>query len=497
MIAISSLIAVLSYAVALCGIVPLFPWLSMTPRLLLVAGMAAGIWQSLRGSWPLKNWLLNVSIIPVFLFYALHLSRSNAVQPVVNVLAVMLAVRLMGEKKRSSLYADPGSLALLPGGIFPVRSESNISAVFGASADSGGGVAGAADLLRSGQPHCCCRAVNLRRVVAAGFLMPVISAPLLIFFFPLLPRTQIPLWNVSAAPAPRITGLSDKVEPGLSANVTESPVPAFRAELPLQPSGRLYWRGTVFNRFEGNRWVRDGMVPPERLAYGSTRITQVIYLEPGFSRFLLALDAPASTSAFRARFNQDATVEKFFSGNKRITYKVDSSVGGFLPVTGGIERDFYLKLPSTIPVRISRLAADIRGRGNSNVHRLELLEQFFRNGGYRYAMQGLPTGGDALERFLFEGKQGNCEFFASVFAILARSAGIPARLVGGYLGGEYNDAGGYYLVTESMAHVWVEVYIDGKGWLRIDPSGFASNAGSRGMGRFQTARHCAASAHDT
>jgi hypothetical protein len=93
-------------------------------------------------------------------------------------------------------------------------------------------------------------------------------------------------------------------------------------------------------------------------------------------------------------------------------------------------------------------------------------------------MTGLPTGEHALEQFLFESKQGHCEFFASSFALILRAAGVPARLVGGYLGGEYNQLGGYYLVSEDQAHVWVEVYLDGQGWLRIDPSRFAQNAGA-------------------
>ncbi len=82
-----------------------------------------------------------------------------------------------------------------------------------------------------------------------------------------------------------------------------------------------------------------------------------------------------------------------------------------------------------------------------------------------------------LSSFSLIKKQGHCEFFASSFALLLRAAGVPCRLVGGYLGGEYNELGGYYLVTDDKAHVWVEAYIEGSGWVRIDPSSFATNAG--------------------
>jgi hypothetical protein len=142
----------------------------------------------------------------------------------------------------------------------------------------------------------------------------------------------------------------------------------------------------------------------------------------------------------------------------------------------GPDRAFYLKLPGNMGPRIKSLADDIRHNGESDARRVELLETFFRNGNYRYATRGLPTGANALEQFLFEKRQGHCEFFASAFALVLRAAGVPARLVGGYLGGEYNELGGYYLVSADMAHVWVEALVTGTGWVRIDPSSLAQNA---------------------
>lgn len=475
MIAVSSLIALFSYAVALCGIVPLFPWLTTAPRLLLAVGLAAGVWQSIRGTWPLKNWLLNAATVPVFLFYAAQFSRSNAVQPVVSLLAVMLAVRLAGEKNSrhylqilalslfclaSSSLFDLSSLFLVYLALLLVLVALSLVLLTFHDQDS-----------RMLLPYH-----DLRRVVAAGLLMPLASVPLLLFFFPLLPRTQLPLWNIAGAPQARSSGFSDRVEPGRSEQTIDSPLLAFRAEMPRQPQQQLYWRGTVFNRLEGGRWVRDDSVPPERPAYGSSRISQVIFPEPGLSRFLIALDVPARTTAFRARSNPDATQELRSSGSRRLSYRADSSVGGILRVTGDIERDFYLQLPATVPQSIAQLAARIGTAGDTDERKVELLEQYFRNNEFRYSMRGLPTGEHALERFLFETRQGNCEFFSSSFALLARLIGIPARLVGGYLGGEYNDVGGYYLVTEGMAHVWVELFIRNRGWLRVDPSSLARNA---------------------
>jgi protein-glutamine gamma-glutamyltransferase len=475
MASISSLIAILSYGITLCGIVPLFPWLDTAPRLILAAGMAAGLWQELRAPWPLKNWIFNAAIVPLFLFYAVQFSRANPVQPVVSLLAVMLAVRLAGPKNArhylqisalalfclasSSLFdLSPAFLAYLVLMLLMVAVQLVLLTFY--SQDS-----------RMYLPRA-----DLRKVLLAGVAMPLASLPLLLFFFPILPRTQMPLWNFVGAPSARPSGFSDQVEPGSSATVGESLVTAFRSEMERQPQ-QLYWRGTVFNRIAGNRWVR--VEPPsEHILYRGKRVIQTIYPEPGAARFLLALDAPADIPFQRSRRSADGVYEYQGRSGKRFTYRAESVTAGILPVAGEIRRSFYLMLPDDMSPRITALAAEIRRTGGSDAGCLEQLEQYFRTGGFSYSRTGLPTGERALEQFLFEKRQGHCEFFAASFALLLRSAGVPARLVGGYLGGEYNDLGGYYLVSEAMAHVWVEAFISGRGWVRVDPSSFARNAGA-------------------
>lgn len=477
MVPIRGLIAILSYAIALCGIVPLFPWLGTAPRLALAAGMAAGIWQDRRGAWPVKNWLLNASIVPVFLYYGAQYSRANPLQPVVSVLAVMLAVRLGGEKSgrhhlqiqalalfclaASSLFdLSPSFLAYLTLMLLLVA-LSLVLLTFHAQ-DSRMALAGA----------------DLRKVLAAGLIMPLASLPLLVIFFPILPRTQIPLWNFLSAPAAGVTGFSDKVEPGSSAAIAEVRTLVFRAELPRLPQPAIYWRGTVFNQMMGNRWIRNNAVPLERALYRGPRIVQTIYPEPALSRVLIALDAPANIGLPRVYRSPDGVYELPRATSRRLVYPTESVTAGTLPLEKEPDRAFYLRLPDDTGARIRHLADSLRRNGESDARRVELLETFFRNGNYRYALQGLPTGANALEQFLFEKRQGNCEFFASAFAVVLRAAGVPARLVGGYLGGEYNELGGYYLVSADMAHVWVEALVTGKGWVRIDPSGYAQNAGA-------------------
>src|SRR5512133_1906731 len=474
MVSINSLIALLSYAIALCGILPLVPWLESAPRLMLAAGLAAGIWQDRRGAWPLKNWMYNAAILPVFLYYALQFSRANPVQPVVSVLAIMLAVRL-GGLKSGRHYLQISALSLFCLASSSLFDLSPLFLVYLALMLLLVAVSLVLLTFYSHDPLLRLWRAELRKVLAAGALMPLASLPLLLFFFPLLPRTQLPLWNFLAMPASRTSGFSETVEPGTSATAGASKVLAFRAEMARQPQ-QPYWRGTVFNRVVGQKWVR--VDPPfENSSYPGPRISQTIYPEPGASRALLALDAPAALTLQRSRRLYDGVYEYQGSAGKRFNYTVQSVATGRLATTGEIKRSFYLALPDNLSERIRQLGDTIRRQGDSDAARLEQLESFFRNGSYRYSMTGLPTGERALDQFLFESKQGHCEFFASSFALILRAAGVPARLVGGYLGGEYNELGGYYLVTEGTAHVWVEVFITGQGWLRVDPSSFARNAG--------------------
>lgn len=476
MVAIRSLTLILTYAIGLCGMIPLFPWLTTVPRVILAAGLISGLWQDSRGSWRLKPWIQNAAIVPFFLYYALQFSRSNPAEPVVSVLAIMLAVRLGGEKTvrhtlqiyalsmfclaSSSLFdLTPLFVVYLGLLLFMVA----IAMVF---------------LTFQDQDYAMTVTVaELKRILCCGLLMPTLAVPLLILFFPVMPRTQLPLWNFLNPPATRTTGYSDTVEPGSQSSIAVSRTLAFRAEMPRIAQSQLYWRGTVFNRTDGNRWTRVRQIPSELPEFTGETVSQVIYPEPSATRTLIALDRPTGFSLQRVTRSPDGVFEFSRFGGGRFNYSADSRSNGITAQRNSINRSFYLQLPDLLSVRVKALASEIVRSGDSDRVKVEFLESYFRNGGYRYSMRDLATGDAALEQFLFERKQGHCEFFASSFALLLRAAGVPTRLVGGYLGGDYNEMGGYYLVTDDKAHVWVEAYIGGSGWVRIDPSSFAANAG--------------------
>ena len=476
MVAIRSLAAILTYAIGLCGMIPLLPWLTTFPRVILAVGLISGLWQDRRGSWRLKPWIQNVAIVPVFLYYALQFSRTNPAEPVISVLAIMLAVRLSGEK--TVRY----SLQIYALSMFCLASSSlfDLSPVFLIYLGLLLFMVALALVLLTFQNQDRAMTVSmpdLKRILFSGLLMPVLAVPLLLLFFPIMPRTQLPLWNFLNPPATRTTGYSDTVEPGSQSNIVESRALAFRAEMPRLDQGQPYWRGTVFNRTDGNRWTRITQIPTEQPEFSGQTVRQVIYPEPTAVRTLIALDRPAAYSLQRVTRSPDGVCEYSRFGGGRFSYAADSQSNGIIAQLNPINRLFYLQLPDTLPNRVKALASEIARSGKDDRARVELLENYFRAGGYRYSTRDLATGESALEQFLFEKRQGHCEFFASSFALLLRAAGVPCRLVGGYLGGEYNELGGYDLVDDAKAHVWVEAHIEGSGWVRIDPSSFAANAG--------------------
>jgi hypothetical protein len=315
-------------------------------------------------------------------------------------------------------------------------------------------------------------------------------------FFVVLPRTRHPLWNFLNPAAKGVVGLAETVQPGSFAQISTVKTLAFRAEGPeLAPEDR-YWRALVLNHPEQGRWVRKD--PPHEgsgRVEGPAPVIFMIYPEPRTDRYLITLDRPTLVSGVR----KEQTVDQMFVARSaidhRFRFEVRASPGANLRVTGKVDRAFYLQPPEQISSRIRQIAADIRDQSEDVTVRINALADFFRNQELSYAQDDLPSGPDAIDSFLFAKKRGYCEFFASAYITLARLSGIPARLVGGYYGGDYNPMGGYYLVSEETAHVWVEILTADNRWQRVDPSQWAVNAattlGTRDQGQLNALRQLA------
>lgn len=467
------LVLLLGYGIALLGAGSLVPHLPLLPRLALLIGLLAGLLAERRARPFIPHLALTSCSILLFLWYAVQFSRANPALPVVSILAVLLAARLAAEKtprtwlqtsaialfclSASSLFDLGPRFLLLLALMLPMLALLLVLLSFQSS-------------------HRPLSPPDLRPIVTVGLLIPVAALLLTPLFFPILPRTQFPLWHfIQHSSGSQPAGLADTVTPGSSAQVPDSGQLVFRAEMSRLTPGQLYWRGPTFSRLDGLRWLRDPAAATTIARPSASNIAQVITMEPGSSRSLIGLDMPFSFSHPNGSSIPWATWNRPLPSSRRMRYLVLSTPVQ-RPATAPSASAPLTTLPETTPPRLLQLATDLRQTALTQQQRLTALETWFRSAGFRYSRTNLPTGPDALERFLFETRSGHCEFFASSFALLARGAGLPTRLVGGYYGGEYNELGGYYRVSEERAHVWVEVWLSGSGWLRIDPSSFAVNA---------------------
>jgi transglutaminase-like putative cysteine protease len=299
----------------------------------------------------------------------------------------------------------------------------------------------------------------------------------MMIFFVVLPRTRHPLWNFLNPSDKGVVGLAETVQPGSFAKISGTKELAFRAEGPeLAPEDR-YWRALVLNQSREGRWVRSD--PPGEgtpRIEGPAPVIFMIYPEPRSDRYLMTLDRATQVTGVR----HEQTVDQMYIArsalDRRFRFEVRASPGARLRVAANVNREFYLQTPAEISQRMRQVSAGIRDGSTDVTARIDALAEFFRDQELSYAEDDLPSGPDPVDAFLFVNKRGYCEFFASAYMTLARLAGIPARLVGGYYGGDYNPMGGYYLVTEATAHVWVEVLAGDNSWQRIDPSQWAINA---------------------
>ncbi|HEX9024038.1 MAG TPA: transglutaminaseTgpA domain-containing protein [Geobacteraceae bacterium] len=472
MVRISLLLEIVTYLIALLGYAPLFPYLQAVPRYSLPAALVFALFAGRRGV-RLTGLLPTVISILFFVYYAAQFSRDNIASPAVNLLVALLAVRLLSERKvrhylqifALSLFSLAGSslftvdlhfLFYLVTLLFLVAAALVILTFHGVDENLA--------LPREG----------MKSLLSVAFLMPAGAIPLMCLFFMVLPRTQYPLWNFLNVAGSSVAGFSEKVQPGAAASVAEVRKAAFRAECARLAPEQLYWRGAVLNLPAGNSWVREEP-PPGEIGMLAKRgwVRQVIYPEPGRSRFLCALNVPLRLSGVRAGQSGDFVFKAASLAGRRVKYEAVSLPGAVIGVKAPIDRGYYLRLPSPLSPRLAAVAEELARRGRSDEEKLALLKGYFAAQRLSYATSGLPVSADPLADFLLVTRRGNCEFFASSFALLLRMAGVPSRLVGGYFGGEYNELGGYYLVTEDMAHVWVEVYLAGKGWVTFDPSTLA------------------------
>jgi len=319
----------------------------------------------------------------------------------------------------------------------------------------------------------------------AGMLL-VQALPLMLIFFVLFPRLQQPLWGVPQDAYSGMTGLSDNMAPGNISKLSLSGATAFRVEFHGKPPAKnqLYWRGPVLSTYDGRTWrinsySINGMGNdhiqqlPEGLTLSGAENKYTVTLEPHNKQWLLMLDMP-TTIPPEAMMTAELQVISKTPVRTRIRYEASSNFNYTLQAAGLSDREqrIDLQLPKNKNPKALALAESWKNLTPENIVNTAL--KMYREEPFGYTLSPPPLGENAMDDFLFNTRRGFCEHYASSFVYLMRAAGVPARVVTGYLGGEINPNDNYMIVRQSDAHAWAEVWLQNHGWVRIDPTGAVS-----------------------
>jgi len=302
--------------------------------------------------------------------------------------------------------------------------------------------------------------------------------PFMLVLFVLFPRIQGPLWGLPADAFSARTGLSDTMRPGSISALGQSDEIALRAAFtgPPPPPAQRYWRGPVLGRFDGREWHAEPATESAVPAYApqGERIDYLLTIEPHRRRWLIALEHPAAAQpAVRYTSDLRALTAEPLRSRARFTL----SAYPHTPV-GMDESPVVLAAATALPTdsnpRSRQLASRLAAGARDDAEILERVLAELRALRLAYTLRPPLLGRHAADEFLFDSQRGFCEHFASAFAVLMRAAGVPTRIVTGYQGGEINPIDGHLVVRQSDAHAWAEVWLQGRGWLRVDPTALAA-----------------------
>ncbi|MEM8984123.1 MAG: DUF3488 and transglutaminase-like domain-containing protein [Pseudomonadota bacterium] len=447
------------------------------PAWITAATIAAGVWRytAERRRWHLPPLWLRALLVFAALAGVLALYAGiNGVVPGTALLALMAALKILETHRRRDLHVVL-FIALFLSLSSLLREQALWSLPYLAVA-----------------LFCCL--VAWQQVAREGTPLPIRvvsrgagriarhAVPLLIAFWVLFPRVPGAFWAVPTQGEGASTGISDRIEPGSIAALIASEAVAFRVEFSgeLPPLREMYWRGPVMEAVVGRAWQVSDFPPMNR------RDTDVIYtgqsyryrmtLQPTGQRWLFGLDVPETWNHPGARMSPTQQLMVRQPIDKRLVTELRSytrfKIGGDLSPRS---RDRLTYLPGGSNPKTRQLAKDLRAASRDEQEFIAKVLAMFANDNFVYTLKPPPLGLNSMDEFLFTTRAGFCEHYASAFATLMRAGGIPARLIGGYQGGELNPLGGYWIVRQSDAHAWVEIWTEDDGWVRVDPTAAVSS----------------------
>jgi len=333
------------------------------------------------------------------------------------------------------------------------------------------------------------RAGELKADARLALNMLMQAVPIMLILFVLFPRLSAPLWAIPTDGASGVTGLSDEMSPGQISSLTRSSAIAFRVDFHggRPEASQLYWRGPVFTNYDGYRWSKSNGFHSHRLKLINTskKVEYSITLEANNKPWLLTLDLPTHMvlNGFNyyplnrsghipsiGKVSDDYQITSGLPVTSRKKYRMVSSLQYQTPELSVKQWQDALQLPDNIGDKLISFSQQLREKYKSDARIVDAMLAYFTGQEFFYTLQPEPLGYQPMQQFLFETREGFCEHYASAFTLVMRAAGIPARVVTGYQSSEINPYGDYLVVRQSDAHAWSEVWLDDRGWVRVDPT---------------------------
>lgn len=450
----------------------IFPLLFQLPLWVAVVWWVALVWrvQIFRGRLEFPNAVLKILLgaLCVGLVYGSY-SGVVGVEPMVGFLVCSFILKLieLRTRKDALIILFIGFIAIAAQFLF---AQGVVAAVYGLVAF--------VVLLSAWRAVIAKRPTPWRRQLRVSAQMFLQSLPMLLLLFVIMPRIG-PLWSVPMPQGHGQTGFSDSLKLGDIGKLVKSYEVAFHATFEgLQPSpGVLYWRGLVLDEFDGQQWrARDtwSFAEPKQPANDVPKVAfdYSIVMEPHFHSWLFSLGYPTSAESSQVRINRTKSglLSSISPVTQKIQYRVTSSIGPLNSGEGLRDIDWLTstEFPSRYNPKTQTLARQWRAAGLSSQQIVDAALERFK-ASFFYTLAPPTLGLHAVDDFLFGTQKGFCEHFASSFVLLMRAANIPSRVVVGYQGGQLNPEG-FMTVRQSDAHAWAEVWLQGEGWVRVDPT---------------------------
>ena len=451
----------------------LFPHILRTPQLVLPLYVFCLTWRLMifKGRWRYPSGLVKAFLVLASLVFIVSLDqRVLSIESMVLLLITAFQLKLIEMQDRRDLLISVylAYFVIATELIFNQGLLSAIYMVISVLLVSTGLIAAHMGLTR----------LSFFHPLKVSARLMLFSVPIMLVAFLVFPRIG-PLWTLPSPAQSGKTGMSSSLSPGSISNLAESDELAFRVQFAGSPPPmqQLYWRGLVLSAFDGNTWTvadQQRFVDDGRALYGDlTEQTSYDYqmiVEANDRHWMFPLDGITQFDA-HARLFDDYSLRHIGKIQQREAWQMRSSPQAKKTVRLSVQQQrFNTALPAGQNPKTHALAQQLWQQSDSAEDYLQQILLYFNQQPFVYTLTPPLLGQHANDDFLFNTRRGFCEHYANAFVILARAKGLPSRIVVGYQGGDVNPYEQHVSVRQLDAHAWAEVWLEGQGWVRFDPT---------------------------